>query len=113
MDKIIKIIGFAFSLAPVQGAIVALFVFWLGKLIKKYSWLKTITELAIDSYEFAEEQGMIQGLRGYAKFDPFMDRFIAQFREKYGYDPKPKDKGQAVAIMEQQVIKEHEERERL
>jgi hypothetical protein len=105
--KVFKIIGFILSLAPVQGAIVTLFLFYLGKLFVKHKWLKGIAEIAVDSYEFAEEQGKAQLLKGYEKFDPFMDRFIKQFREKYGYDPLPGDKGMAVAVMEEQVKKEH------
>ena len=105
--KVFKIIGFILSLAPVQGAIVTLFLFYLGKLFVKHKWLKGIAEIAVDSYEFAEKEGLIQGLKGYAKFDPFMDHFIKQFREKYGYDPLPGDKGVAVAVMEKQVAKEH------
>lgn len=107
MDKLIKIIGFIFSLAPVQGAIVALLLVWLGRLFVTFKWLQGIAEIAVDSYEFAEQEGLVQGLKGYEKFDPFMDQFIKQFREKYGYEPKPRDKGQAVAFMEQQVKKEH------
>ncbi len=112
MAKVLGFVQFIFSLAPVQTAIVALILIGLGKVFIKYKWLHAITEIAVASYEYAEEQGMIQGLRGYAKFDPFMDKFISQYRAKYGKDPSPKDKGQAVAIMEKAVAKEKLERKK-
>jgi hypothetical protein len=103
MDKLLGFIQLIFSLAPVQAAVVGLFLFGLSKLFIKYKWLHAIAEIAIESYEYAEKQGLIQGLKGYEKFDPFMDKFIEQYRAKYGKEPSPADKGQAVAVMEKQV----------
>ena len=55
MDKLLGFIQLIFSLAPVQAAVVGLFLFGLSKLFIKYKWLHAITEIAIESYEYAEQ----------------------------------------------------------
>lgn len=109
MAKAWAIISWVLSLDPVQGALVALFLYWLGKLFVKHQWLQNITKLATDAYTHAEEQGLVQNLKGYQKWDPFFDKFVEAFRKKYGYEPKPKDRAAAVEYVEKRVLDEHKE----
>lgn len=92
------------SLEPVQGAIVALLLLWLGRLFVKHQWTQKIVKLATDAYVYAEGQGVLQGLKGYQKWDPFFDKFVEQFRVKYGCDPTPEARATAVKYVEQRVL---------
>lgn len=77
---------------------------WAGK---RWAWTRHIVALGIEAYEYAEAEGVLKGLKAYQKFDPFMNRFITQYRAKHGKDPAPKDKAKAVEAMEKQVTAEH------
>ena len=90
----------------VQGALVAVIVFLIGWAAKKHNWAKTIALFATTAYEFAEEQGIVQNLKGYEKFDPFMDKLNEQVKAKFGRDATPEEKAQAVKVMEGLVAKE-------
>lgn len=91
------------TLPAVQGALAVVVVVLLGLLIKRFKWTKHITNLAFKAYEYAEEQGVLQGLKGYAKFDPFMDKLIELYWERFGTEPTPEIKGKAVTVMEKLV----------
>lgn len=95
--------------AEVQTAIVVVLVAVLGWLVRRWAWMRHVAGLAIEAYQYAEQEGLLRNLRGYQKFDPFMDRFIARYEEVFGKPPDPKAKGAAVAVMEAQVEKEHAE----
>lgn len=102
--------GFAaaiLSLAPVQAAIVAVLLILLAAAIQRWTWVRHVINFGILAYEFAEKEGLAQQLKGYQKFDPFMNKFIEAYREKYGQDPDPEAKGIAVKTMEQKVQEEH------
>jgi hypothetical protein len=109
MDKIIGFLLWVITLPAVLAYVASWLVSRL-KVKKEKEWLITLVRLATNAYEYAEAQGLAQGLRGYAKFDPFMDKFILEFRKEFGYEPAPEDKGKAVEIMEQRVINEKKER---
>ena len=95
-----------FANPAVQVAIVLVIVTLLGWAAKKYAWTKTIALASVAAYEFAEEQGVLQGLKGYEKFDPFMDKLNEQIRAKFGREATPEEKGYAVKVMEGLVAKE-------
>lgn len=90
----------------VQTALVAIIVAAIGWAGKKHQWLKTIALFATVAYDFAQKQGVIQGLKGYEKFGPFMDKLNEQIQEKFGRDATPEERGQAVKVMEDLVTKE-------
>lgn len=106
MAVVWNIISGILSLEPVQGAIVALLLLWLGRLFVKHQWTQKIVKLATDAYVYAEEQGLLQGLRGYQKWDPFFDKFVLEYQKKYGKDPPPEIRAAAVKYVEQRVINE-------
>lgn len=95
------------SSEAMQGFLAILLVGLLAYLIQRYAWIKNVANLGIIAYEYAEQQGIAQNLKGYAKFDPFMDKFIAAYQEKFGNVPSPQAKGIAVQAMEQKVAEEH------
>lgn len=91
------------TLPAVQGALAVVVVTLLGLLIKRYNWARHFANLVFKAYQYAEEQGVLQGLKGYAKFDPFMDKLIELYRERFGTEPTPEIKGKAVTVMEKLV----------
>lgn len=91
----------------VQAAVAVVLVIILGWLFRRWAWMRHVAGLAIEAYRYAEQEGLLRGLKGYQKFDPFMDRFIARYEERFGQLPDPKTKGAAVAVMEAQVEQEH------
>lgn len=92
----------------VQGAVAVLLVALIVHFSKKYKWTKTVALVASDAYQYAEEKGILQGLKGYEKFDPFMDKLIELVRKEFGRDPTPEEKGMAVKVMEELVLSEHQ-----
>lgn len=97
---LISIIG-----SPViQGAMVFALLAILAWLFQKNTNALHVVNLAILAYEYAEKQGLAQKLKGYQKFDPFMDKFISEYKLKFGTDPDPTAKGLAVKTMEQKVL---------
>ncbi|MDI3547904.1 MAG: hypothetical protein PWR10_1556 [Halanaerobiales bacterium] len=91
----------------VQALIVIVLLAIIGWMIQRWAWTRHVVSLALGAYEYAEEQGLVQNLRGYQKFDPFMDNFTKEFRSQYGRDPTPKDRAKAVEVMEKEVKKTH------
>jgi hypothetical protein len=106
-EDIFRFLIFLLSIPEVQTLLIIIFLVLIGWMIKRWTWTRHIVSLAIGAYEYAEEQGLVQNLRGYKKFDPYMDKFTKEFREQYGRDPTPKDKAKAVEIMENEVKKTH------
>ena len=106
MVTVWNIISGILSLEPVQGAIVAIIVALVAKVIIKHRWLKKAILVFADAYEYAEEQGLLKGLKGYQKWDPFFDKLIAEFRETFGRDPTPEERAEAVKYVEKRVIEE-------
>ncbi len=90
-----------------QGALAVFFVGAVGFFIRRYTWMKHVVAFGIKAYEYAESEGILQKLEAYQKYKPFMEKFIALYREKYKQVPSAKAKGIAVAAMEQEVLKEH------
>ena len=104
------VLNFLFSILiipEVQTLLLIIVMAVIGLLIKRWSWTKHIVFLAIGAYEYAEKQGLVQNLKGYQKFDPFMDNFTKKFKAQYGRDPTPKDRAKAVETMEKEVKKTH------
>jgi hypothetical protein len=91
----------------VQGALIFILLGMLAYLFRKNVNAWHVINMAILAYEYAEKKGLAQKLNGYQKFDPFMDQFITAYKEKYGTDPNPAEKGLAVKTMEQKVLGEH------
>lgn len=89
-----------------QSAFVLLLVALLGLLIRRYVWLKHVVAIGIQAYEYAQEQGLLKNLKAYAKFEPFMRKFIAEYYKKYAKAPSPKVKAIAVKVMEECVLEE-------
>lgn len=89
----------------VQTALIVVLLGVIGWAIKRWSWTRHVTGLALEAYDYAEEQGLVQNLSGYEKFDPFMDKFSKRFKAEYGKTPKPKDRAKAVEVMEKTVKK--------
>lgn len=106
MAAVWNIISGILSLEPVQGAIVAIIVALITKAIVKYRWLKKAILIFADAYDYAEEQGLLKGLKGYQKWDPFFDKLIAGFRETFGREPTPEERAEAVKYVEKRVIDE-------
>lgn len=93
------------SEAAISGIIIILIAI-VGYVMKLNTYTRHVLNLGILAYEYAESEGLAQKLKGYEKFDPFMDKFIKEYKAKYGKDPTPVDKGIAVQAMESQVLKE-------
>lgn len=106
METLFEILAAVFAVPAVQTAIVVVIVALLGYFAKRYKWTKTLALFATTAYEFAEQEGLIQGLKGYEKFDPFMDKLVQQIRDEFGREPTPKEIGKAVEVMEGLVAKE-------
>jgi|GEM_PF-3369617 hypothetical protein len=96
------------QIEAVQTGLIVLVIAIVGLLIKRWSWVRHIVNLGIQAYEYAEYEGALNGWKGYEKFAPFMSRFIAGYREKYGTSPPPQAKALAVKAMEQKVLLEHQ-----
>lgn len=92
----------------VQGAIVFILLGLLSWAFAKNLNARHIVNLAILAYEYAEREGLAKKLKGYEKFDPFMDRFITEYKLKFGSEPTPAEKGLAVQTMESKVLEEHQ-----
>lgn len=90
----------------VQSGLVMLLLALLGILIRRFVWIQHVVALGIQAYEYAEEQGFLQHLKAYAKFEPFMRKFIEQYYKRYGKAPSPKAKAIAVEVMEKSVLNE-------
>lgn len=93
--------------AAVQGAIIVMFVSLIGVLTHRMVWVKHVISIGIMAYEYAEEQGLLENLKAYEKFGPFMDKFIERYRADYGKEPTAKAKAIAVEAMEKKVAEEH------
>ncbi|MBE3574557.1 MAG: hypothetical protein IMW99_03745 [Firmicutes bacterium] len=107
LNTILSIVITLLGNADVQAAILALLLAALAWVIKRWVWTRNVVGLAIEAYEYAEQQGLLQHLRGFQKFDPFMDKFIARYQEIYGVAPPPKARGVAVQAMEKRVADDH------
>ena len=94
-------------LEALLGAIAVALVALLGLLVHRAHWVHHVIELAIRAYEYAEEEGILQGLAAYEKLEPFMRRFVETYRDKFGTEPKPNARAIAVKAMEYAVIEEH------
>jgi hypothetical protein len=106
MEFVLELIGELLTNEIVLSGLSLILLTLIGVVIRKYSWSKHIANLAISAYEYAEEQGVLQELKGYEKFSPFMNKFIEQYKTKYGKLPTASAKGKAVKVMEQLVEKE-------
>lgn len=107
LDAIFSVLIGLLSNDQVQMAVlIAIFTF-VAWLVKRWAWSKHVVGLAIEAYEYAENEGLLQKLKGYAKFDPFMNKFIARYIETYGRPPTAKAKGAAVQAMELKVAEDH------
>lgn len=106
-DTLVNIILFILGTPMIQGTIIFLILSGLGLAFAKYAWARHVINLGIIAYEYAEKQGLIQGLKGYKKFDPFMEQFIKSYQDKYGTVPSPEAKGIAVKAMETKVQEAH------
>jgi hypothetical protein len=88
----------------VWGAGIGIVILFLGWYFTRNPNAKYIFDLAVMAYEYAENQGVLNKLKGYDKFRPFMSKFCLEYHKQFGYPPTPGDKGMAVAIMEQKVL---------
>lgn len=93
--------------AAIQSGIAVVVVTFIGLWIRRAVWVKHVVALGVMAYQYAEEEGILQGLAGFAKFEPFMRRFIEAYYEQYGKSPPPKAKAVAVEAMEKAVVQEH------
>jgi len=91
----------------IQSAIVVMVIALIGLLTRRYFWVHHVVAIAIEAYEYAEKEGFLKNLKAYAKFEPFMKKFIEQYRADYGKEPTPKAKALAVEAMEKAVNGEH------
>lgn len=107
MELVREVFVTVISNVAVQNAIAVVIVALIGYVARKKAIAKKIALFAADAYEFAESKGYLDGLKGYQKFDPFMDRLTALIWEHFGRDATPKEKGEAVKVMEGLVEKEH------
>lgn len=78
----------------------------IGYLIKRFAWARTITKFACQAYLFAEEKGILDGLKGFDKLKPFMDKLVKLIEGELGREATPKDKALAVREMEKLVWQE-------
>lgn len=106
MEIFLNVLGSIFMIPAVQTAIVIVIVAIISYFARKAKWAKTIALFAATAYEFAEQEGLVQGLKAYEKLDPFMDKLIEQIREEFGREPTPEEIGKAVEVMEGLVAKE-------
>mgnify|MGYP000881315097 CR=1 FL=1 len=106
MDKVVALLWWVVTL-PAFIAFVAKWLVGILKKNKEKKWLVTLTRLVVEAYKFANEQGVIDNLKGHEKLVPFFDKFIADFEMEFGEAPTPEIRGKAVSIMEEQVKKEH------
>lgn len=88
----------------VWGAGIGIVILFLGWYFTRNPNAKYIFDLAVMAYEYAEQQGVLNKLKGYQKFSPFMDKFCLEYHKQFGYPPTPGDKGMAVTVMEQKVL---------
>lgn len=95
-----------FEMPVVQAALIAVLLVLIKMLAERYHWAKTVTQLALSAYVFAEKEGLLQGLAGYQKFGPFMARFVEEYEKQFGKAPGEKDKARAVQEMEKLVQNE-------
>jgi hypothetical protein len=86
-------------ISAIIGAVLALL---LPKLAES-KLANNILDMVIAAYEKAEEIGLAQGLKGYQKWDPFIDEFIFQYRTKYGTLPNPETVGKALVLASQEA----------
>lgn len=107
LDTVFKFLISLLIIPEVQAFIVVILMAVVAWMINKWAWTRNVVLLAIGAYEYAEKEGLVQNLKGYEKFDPFMDKFSTEFKDKYGRDPTPKDKAKAVETMEKAVKKTH------
>lgn len=95
------------SIEAVQTALSVILVAIIALITRSVWWARHVVGIALSAYEYAEAEGLVQGLKGHEKLKPFMDRFTAEFREKFGRAPSAQDRAKAVEAMEKQVQKEH------
>lgn len=107
MNLLTVILEFVVESAPVQGAIYALIVAAIGWLVKRWSWTRHVRNLALIAYQYAEDQGVLNELKGLEKLRYFMDKLITEYEHDFGKKPSPEAVGEAIKTMEQQVLKEH------
>lgn len=106
-----EVISAILSLEPVQGAIVAILIMLLGWLFVRHNWTKKIFDLVVEAHDFAEAQGLLHNLKGYEKWKPFFDKFVALYREKFGKDASPYVRGVAVRLNEKYISEINRQRD--
>jgi hypothetical protein len=99
------------SLEIVQGAIISVLLYLLGLVFYRWTWVKRIAQFIPDAYDYAEKEGWLKNLKGYQKWDPFFDRLFLKFREKYGREPNPMQRGIAVELNEKHIAEINKQRE--
>ncbi len=96
---------------PAMQVAFAMGLFWLGGwLVVKYPKLKQAWRWGEIAYLYAEDQGLLNNLKGAEKWKPFRDKLAELCRKETGKEPTPFIVGQATTKMEKCVDKEHEER---
>ena len=91
----------------IQSAISVALVTVATLLIKRFRHGKHVANLSILAYKYANEQGLLQGIKGYDKLSLFMENFVKRYEAEYrGLTPTPEDKAAAVKVAEKEVVKE-------
>lgn len=96
-----------------QGALITILLGIIGWAIKKFSFVRHILNMAVLSYKYAEQQGLLLGLKGREKTFLFLENFVTRYEEKFGNQPSPTVIGIAIRKAEQEVLKEDHSGENL
>lgn len=68
------------------GAVVALLVFVFG-LLKGVGWVRFVVSVADYAFREAHAAGILKGLKGYQKAEPYLDAFFTAWEAKQGKQP--------------------------
>lgn len=90
-----------------QVALAVVFIGLIGWVSVRWPKVKKINDWAKLAYLYAEEQGLLNSLKGFEKWEPFRNKLTELCKIETGKEPTPEIIGTATKHMEKLVQEEH------
>ncbi len=95
-EEIVSDAGVLYAIGALLAAIVVV-------LVRRYAWLSAIAKAVKPAVNWADQLGLLKGIKGKDKLMAALDAFAVEYEARTGHAPGPNEKAEALRRIEQEV----------
>lgn len=95
-EEIVSDAGVLYAIGALLAAIVVV-------LVRRYTWLSAIAKAVKPAVNWADQLGLLKGIKGKDKLMAALDAFAVEYEARTGHAPGPADKAEALKQIEAEV----------